>query len=160
MTVRFSAAISLAILLGGLFCSSAIAQTETEAAVSTLEEVGFFGTWAIRCGEPASLENVVRSAYVTASGEPGFSEDLGADLPQNTYHVLAAQRDGDNQIVMEIELNTQIKQLLTMVIDGNRIRTLTNVLPDGRELVRNGIVTATDTRTPWLSRCETADSQR
>src|SRR5690606_29560877 len=58
MTVRFPAAVSLAILLGGLLSSSVIAQTEP--IVSTLEEIGFFGTWAIRCDAPASLENVVR----------------------------------------------------------------------------------------------------
>jgi hypothetical protein len=158
MTVRFPAAVSLAILLGGLLSSSVIAQTEP--IVSTLEEIGFFGTWAIRCDAPASLENVVRSAYVSAAGEPGFSEDLGSDLPENTYRILAAQRDGDNQIVLEIELNAQIKQRLTMVVDGNRIRTLTNTLPDGRELVHNGIVTATDNRTPWLNRCETTEDRQ
>jgi hypothetical protein len=148
----------LAILLGGVLPSSATAKEET--TISTLEEVGFFGTWAIRCDEPASLDNVVRSAYVSAAGDPGFSEDLGADLPQNTYRILAAQRDGDNQIILDIEFNVETKQRLTMVVDGNRIRTLTNALPDGRELVHSGSVVATGNRTPWLNRCETTEGRQ
>jgi hypothetical protein len=163
MTVRFPAAVALAILLGGSFSCAAIASTaivETQTVVSTLEEIGFFGIWAIRCGESAGLDNIVRSAFVSAAGEPGFSEDLGADLPENAYRILAAQRDGENQIVLDIELNVQMKQRLVMVVDNDRIRTLSNTLPDNRELVRNGVVVASGTRTPWLSRCDPAEQQR
>jgi len=154
----FGSVLFSSVVFSSVLPSSAAAQTEPIVAV--LEQVGFFGTWAIRCGEPASLDNVVRSAYVSAAGEPGFSEDLGADLPQNTYRILTAQRDGDNQIVLAIELNAAIRQRLTMVVDRNRIRTLANVLADGRELVRNGAVVASGGKTPWLTRCETAQEKQ
>lgn len=150
----------------GIFCwGPAAAQTaapETgdataQPAVATmLEEVGFFGTWAVRCGEPASPRNPVRTAYLSAAGEPGFSESIGADLPENIYRVVAAARDGDNQVALDVELNYQTRQRLTMVIDRDRIRTLANATPDGRMLVKNGAVVATGGKTPWLKRCEKA----
>lgn len=177
MTSGFLPVAGVAALIGLLCCGVAAAQTAPppaapppaaspatsageaaapHAIVATLEQVGFFGTWAARCGEPAGLRNPTRNTYVSAAGEPGFSESVGADLPENVYRIVAAARDGDNQIVLDVEFNYQTAQRLTMVLDRDRIRTLTNALPDGRLLVRNGAVVATGSKTPWLKRCQKA----
>lgn len=133
----------------------ALAATPAET-VAILEPLGFFGTWAVRCDEPPGPQNVFRTAYVSAAGEPGFSESLGAGLADNIYRILDARQDGENQLMLSIELNNGIRQQLTMVVDRERlrVRTLTNRLADGKELVKNGAVAANGARTPWLTRCK------
>ena len=135
--------------------TSALAATSAET-VAILEPLGFFGTWAGRCEEPPGPQNVFATAYVSAAGEPGFSESLGAGLADNIYRILDARQDGENQLMLSIELNSGIRQQLTMVVDRERlrVRTLTNRLADGKELVKNGAVTANGARTPWLIRCK------
>lgn len=142
-------------------CLSPTASTSTLAAtpaetVAILQPLGFFGTWAVHCDEPPAPQNVFRTAYVSAAGEPGFSESLGAGLSENIYRILDAQRDGDNQLVLSVELNDGLRQQLTMVVDRERqrVRTLSNRLAEGKELVKNGAVTANGARTPWLTRCK------
>jgi hypothetical protein len=145
--------------LPAALCAAAVlwmpapATAQTAAAVA-LEEIGFFGNWAIQCGQPAGPRNILRSAYVAANGEPGFAETVAPDVPANTYRVLSATRDGTNQIVLDVELNDDARQRLRMVFDGKRIRTLTNEMPDGKVLVEHGAIVATGTRTPWLTRCD------
>lgn len=148
MGLRF---FSAALCAAAAFSTPALAQT---AAAAALEEIGFYGNWAIQCGQPAGPRNILRSAYVSAKGEPGFAETVASDLPANTYRVLDAIRDGTNQIVLDVELNDNARQRLRMVFDDKRIRTLNNETPDGKMLVENGAVVATGTRTPWLTRCD------
>ncbi len=47
----------------------AMAATPAEM-VAILQPLGFFGTWAVRCDEPPGPQNVFRTAYVSAAGEP------------------------------------------------------------------------------------------
>lgn len=119
----------------------------------TLDAFGFFGTWSLHCDRPAGPANIQRRAYISASGEAGFSESLGPDIAENTYRVLAASVSG-RIVVLDIELNGMIRQKLTMQRDGARIRTLANELPDGRTLVRDGTIVTTGGKTPWLNRCD------
>lgn len=118
-----------------------------------LEQYGFLGEWAVRCGAPASPSNVHRRAFISASGEPGFTEWLGENFAENVYRILAAERDG-NQVVLDIELNGKITQRLTMIREDGRIRTLTNELGDGRVVVKNGKIVANGAPTPWLTLCQ------
>ncbi len=154
MTFRLMPLAGLAAIFIGISATFVVAEPATDSATrGVLEEFGFFGQWAIRCDQPASVQNTVRSAYVSAAGEPGFSENLGEGLPENVYRILGVERRDDNQITLAIELNGQTLQRLTMVRDESRIRTITNELADGRIVVKNGIVAASGGRTPWLSRC-------
>jgi len=150
-----SGALSTLALIAACIPPSATAATPAETA-AILEPLGFFGTWAVRCDEPPAPQNVFRTAAVSAAGEPGFSESLGAGLTENVYRILDAQQDGDNQLILSVELNSGTRQQLTMVVDRERlrVRTLTNRLADGRELVKNGTVAANGERTPWLTRCK------
>lgn len=140
-------------------CIPAITPTSAATPAETmaiLQPLGFFGTWAVRCDEPPGPQNVFRSAYLSAAGEPGFSESLGVGLSENVYRILDAQQNGDNQLILSVELNNGVRQQLTMVVDRERarVRTITNRLASGKELVKNGAVTANGARTPWLTRCK------
>jgi hypothetical protein len=149
MNIPLRAAAALVALLPILSATPVAAQS----AVETLEKFGFFGEWAIRCDRPAAPNNVMRRAYLSASGEPGFSEDLGSNAAVNTYRILDVRAASSNEIVLDIELNNERRQTLTMMLDGQRIRTLRNELPDGRVLVNEGSVVANGAKTPWLNLC-------
>jgi hypothetical protein len=151
MTTRFVPVAALAGLLVVLLNGAAHAASPAALA---LEEFGFLGVWSVHCDRPASPGNIARTAYLSASGEPGFTESLGPDLAENVYRILDAKIVAKAEIVLDIELNGQIRQKLTMTRDGDRIRTLTNQLPDGRTVVKEGTIVTTGTKTPWLNLCE------
>jgi len=149
----------LAAAMAVLFFSSHAAASESLR--DTLENFGFFGHWAMDCAEPASPENNVRNARMSPTGDPIFSESLGADGEPNIYLILRAKRTGPDTIVIRTKLNSDIEQELTMRRDGNRLRTVTNRdRADGRYIVRHGIVTSNKKQTPWLTRCDSTDDDK
>jgi hypothetical protein len=122
----------------------------------TLEEFGFMGSWAQDCERPADRENVWREVTLTEDGAR-FTESLGAGFVPSSYRVLSATRSAPDSIVLSIELNGHIRQDLTMVRRGDRIRTMVNQpLGSSAPVVQDGIVTANGLATPWLTRCEAA----
>lgn len=152
MRLRMAATILAALIpiLPATVAAQSTAQANDANTVAMLEPFGFFGEWATRCDRPASTGNVKRSTYVSASGEPGFSESLGAT--RNIYRILDARTAG-NVVALEVELNDTIRQILTMRRDGDRIRTIRNQLADGRVLVDDGKVVANGMATPSLKLC-------
>lgn len=124
--------------------------------VDTLTAFGFFGTWAVDCTQPASPLNNYRSAYVSPTGDPVFTESLGPASDPNIYVVLGAKRESDDTIVVRVKINGEFEQDLTMRKEGSRLRTTTNRDVGKRErfVVRNGAVLSTGNPTPWLTRCD------
>jgi hypothetical protein len=121
---------------------------------ATLQTFGFFGRWAPRCDQPASLTNSVRNAKVADDGRIEFTESLGEQYQPNRYVVLDARKRGADAVVLRIELNDKIKQDLTMVKRGGLLRTMTNRQIAGDKLiVKGGVIVATKQKTPWLSHC-------
>jgi len=138
------------VLVGVVGPKLAAAATVSE----TLDSFGFFGTWAISCHEPASPSNNLRSAFISASGDAMFNESLGPDSQANVYMILKAIRSGDGDITLRTKLNGETEQELTMRMDGDRIRTLSNRdLPSRKYVVRNGRVVSNRRVTPWLTHC-------
>jgi hypothetical protein len=125
-----------------------------ESLSETLEGFGFFGRWAIDCGQPASPDNNVRTARLSPTGDPLFSESLGSNGEPNSYVILRAKRIGADTIVLRTKLNGEITQELTMRRNGDRMRTITNRdMASGEYLVLKGVVVTTRRETPWLTRC-------
>jgi hypothetical protein len=136
-----------------LFLSGAPARAET--LIQTLEGFGFFGRWAMDCSQVPSPSNTVRTARVSPTGDPVFSESLGGKGEPNSYVVLRAKRTGDNTVTLRIKLNGEYQQDLTMHRQDDRLRTLSNREVDTHVyVVRKGVITATGQATPWLTRCE------
>jgi hypothetical protein len=155
--VRFLAVFVILVVLGCVLARPAGAETIRE----TLETFGFFGTWAMQCGEPASPENNVRSASIAPTGDPIFTDTLSPHGEPNVYVILSARRAGDDTLVLRIKLNGRMEQELAMRRAENRIRTFGNRDPrSGAAVVRNGVVKSTGRATPWLTRCEGAAEER
>jgi hypothetical protein len=151
---RFHAAIAAV-----LFFSGAAARAET--LTQTLEAFGFFGRWAMDCSQAPSPENTVRTARVSPTGDPIFSESLGGQGEPNTYVILRAKRTSADTITLRIKLNGEYQQDLTMHRQGDQLRTLSNREVDTRVyVVRKGIIAATKQATPWLTRCEQQQPSR
>jgi hypothetical protein len=145
---KFLAAVAAVIFFTA---SPAVAETLTQ----TLEAFGFFGRWAIDCDAPPSPSNTVRTARVSPTGEPTFSESLGGTGEPNAYVILRAKTIDANTIRVRIKLNSEYKQDLTMHRRDNKIHTISNREVDtGEYIVRKGVVVSTGQPTPWLTRCE------
>ena len=97
----------------------------------------------------------VRTANAGAADAPvTFTESFGDDYQPNHYVVLGAKDSGTGGVTLRIQLNGSTLQDLTMVRDGNRVRTMTNRrVSDGKLVVRNGAVWGSGSKTPWLTRC-------
>ena len=142
--------------LGSAAIASCMALPAFAAEVSrdVLERIGFFGTWAIDCNAPSSLDNVTRTAVVRSTGDATFTENLGPDSEPNSYVILRTRQLGPSEVALRIKLNGEREQELIMRVDDGRIRTISNRdLKTGRYLVKNGSVRGTGTETPWLTRC-------
>jgi hypothetical protein len=147
VSVKVLVAILTAGVLGFDFADAA---TTSE----TLTTFGFFGTWAMNCHEPASPSNNLRSAFISTTGDAMFNESLGPDSEANVYVILKATRRGDGTIVLRTKLNGETVQELTMRMDGDRLRTLSNRdIARGKYIVRNGRVVSNRHNTPWLTHC-------
>jgi hypothetical protein len=128
----------------------------------TLSAFGFLGTWAVDCSQPASPTNNYRSAYVSQTGDPVFSESLGSNSEPNVYVILRARQEHKDFIVLRVKINGEFEQELTIRKEGDRLRTITNRDLDSRRkkyVVRNGEVLSTGGNTPWLTRCDAPPPQ-
>lgn len=125
-----------------------------DASRDLLERFRFFGTWAIDCSESSAIDNVIRTAVVSSTGDPTFTENLGPNSEPNIYVILRAWQLGQNEIGVRIKLNGVREQELVMRFQDGRIRTMSNRdVKSGRFLVKGGNVRGTGTKTPWLTRC-------
>lgn len=137
----------------GLLAATTVSSGHAETPRATLERFGFLGTWAQDCARPAATDNVWRQTAI-GRGSVVFTESLGGDFVPSSYRVLDARLTAADTVVLSIKLNNRFRQELTMVLRGERIRTMTN-RPRGAKtpIVDNGIVVGTAMTTPWLTRC-------
>jgi hypothetical protein len=146
-------AVRVKFLIVVVFGSLIVTAARAESARETLDQFGFFGTWAVRCDEPSSPDNVTRYALTSTKGV-SFTETLGKDSQSNIYSVLSAKRVGGDSILIRTRLNSDIEQDLTIRRDQNRVRTMQNrEVATGDFVVKDGIVDSNKSETPWLTRC-------
>lgn len=147
-------AIGAALAVGLLAVSAAPTGAQAGSLRETLDEFGFMGSWAQDCQRPPDRENVWRE--VAAAGEDVvFTESLGERFVPSSYRVLKVRRPAKDTVVLTITLNNTSRQDLTMVLRGDRIRTMVNQ-PHGSAtpVVKDGVVVGNGMSTPWLMRCE------
>ena len=99
------AVIRFRIVVAVLTCVLGAMPASAETIRETLDQFGFFGTWAVNCDQAAALDNNIRRAYVAAAGDAIFSESLSPAAEPNTYVILSARRLGEDTIVLRIKLN-------------------------------------------------------
>jgi hypothetical protein len=135
-------------------CVVASAAFGADANREVLERFGFFGVWAIDCNEPARLDNVMRTALISGTGDAVFTETLGPHSDPNVYVVLRARQLNEGHIALRIKLNGEREQDLVMRRADTRIRTISNRdIKTGKLVVKDGQVRGTTHATPWLTRC-------
>ena len=96
-----------------------------------------------------------RASTVTWTGrEPvEFSATAAPGTAGNRYRVLSAQMPDATTLTMQVQLNGNLTENLTITKYGaDRIRTMTTQTWQGL-LVRDGVVVATGQPTPWLQKC-------
>lgn len=126
---------------------------EAQSPRRILSEFGFMGAWSPECRTAPAPNNSRRTTRIGRSGTVTFEEDLGPDFEPNKYVVRNAQRVGRDAVSIRVELNGEHVQDLTVVKDGRRLRTMENVGADGKAVVQNGRVLASNRETPWLTKC-------
>ena len=140
--------------LVGAFCLCVFAAAQADTIRGRLEAFGFFGRWAADCASAASRANSVRDAFVTAEGTVAFTESLGEQYQPNGYVVLDATPLGSDKVLLDVRLNGETEQTLTIQRRHGRLRTIENRLKaGGKRLVANGVAVHGGGKTPWLSRC-------
>ena len=134
-----------------LLASSATAPAQSTSSI--LSDFGFIGTWAMRCGAAPAADNITEVVTVMPEGTVRFTTDLGPRFTPNNYVVLSARRIDPKTIVIRIRLNNDILEDLTVIKDGNGIRTMTNRKTTGEVLVRHGVILSNGRKTPWMRKC-------
>jgi hypothetical protein len=126
---------------------------EARSVRSVLSDFGFMGAWSADCAAAPAPSNSRRTARTGRSGLVTFEEDLGPDYQPNKYVVVGAQRLARDTVAIRVELNGERMQDLTVLKDGQRLRTIENVGADGKAVVKDGRLVANNRETPWLNKC-------
>ena len=157
-------AVRVRFLIVVAFGSLIVTSARAESARETLDQFGFFGTWAVHCDEPASPDNVMRHALASTKTRLSFTETLGKDSQPNIYSILSAKRLDADTVVIRVRpfqrigredvLRVGVTVDLTIRREQNRVRTMQNREVGTRDfVVKDGIVDANKSETPWLTRC-------
>lgn len=119
-----------------------------------MRDFGLVGHWAAQCDQPAAQANSHAYFEEASAGEMQERFDQGPETNQHIYDIVdAAPVSGAPD---QIRLVTQFQgSHLALVIrrQGNHIRTLSNIAPDGTVHVKDGIVVSSGNETPTLTRC-------
>lgn len=126
-------------------------------AVDVFRDFGLFGTWAVVCGQPPSVNNP--SVTVTLSDRDAVVEDhvLGGAGMSNHYRILSARPMSDTRVAVQVILNPggefEEQQNLIMVVRGHTRRTVFNQAKDGEVHVKDGVALGFGIKTPLLRKC-------
>lgn len=123
-----------------------------QSAKSVLEEAGFVGTWAIQCGSGPELENGHQVFEIQSSGSAQVRILFGKGYENLVYVIREIRRLPGGQIWMRTSFKSEDREL-TMLREGNRLRTMSNRRTDGTFVVKDGILVASGSETPWITRC-------
>jgi hypothetical protein len=132
---------------------SATAQTMESIAKSA----GLLGVWASDCSKPASMQNGYVTHAVGTRGKlatttnNGFIERMEIESMRALSQTTVAMRI---RYVEPKWMSSYGKVLETVVeVNGDHLRLLRSVGPDGAVLAENGILMTNKRPVPWLERC-------
>ena len=133
-----------------------------ETLRETLDQFGFFGTWAIalrRAGVARAMSYAPLSSLELAT--PSSAKRSAPNSEPNIYVILRAKRTArahhdPHQAQRRDRTGTHVRH------EQDRVRTVDNrEVASGQYVVRDGVVTSNQSETPWLTRCgETARTAR
>ena len=138
-----------ATLLSVLWSTSVAAQS----ASSVFKDFGVLGRWTNgECLRAPSPVNQIETFAGLPSGAVEHRFDVGADRQPNVYLIRKATRLRDNQISFDARFNNKDQQLV-LLVNGEKIRTISNLMADGTYRVKDGIAVLNGQPTSWRKRC-------
>jgi hypothetical protein len=131
-----------------------------ESAWDVLDRFGFVGPWAISCRETASPQSSWVTVFRDANGLVRRKFDRGPDRPTLMSALDSVQIITSTTIKLRIRnddpnwgsTNGTITDVV-MVKENSRVRTLESKGSDGKEYIKDGIVTSSGQPSPWLEKC-------
>ncbi len=136
----------------------ALERDPAPAAASNIEEtlraLGLTGTWAIDCTKPAGAGNV-RAEFRTLNGKITQVQDIGGSVTNN-YEFQKVERIASDRIRITARFyNSQAEEVnvFEWLLQGNRIRTISNMSEKRGPFVVDGVIVAVKRETPWLTKC-------
>lgn len=144
---------AVAILLLILVASVAAADTAEEL----FTQFDLFGSWAVRCDQPASPMNPHVTIAAISSGVLTEEQNTGPDFQLNSYLIATAEKVDPTSLsvhaLFRAGTGDQVGQKIVWRIASKTRRTLFNQLDGGRVLVKDGVVVSTGGSTPLLHKC-------
>jgi hypothetical protein len=154
-TIWIAAAVALLVTVA--LPLAAEAGVPERSAVDVFRDFGLFGTWAVVCGKPPSVDNP--RVTVALSDHNAVVEDhaLGGTDMSNHYRILSARPISDTRLAVQVILNPggkfEERQNLIMVVRDNTRRTVFNQAEDGEVHVKDGVALGFGLKTPLLRKC-------
>jgi hypothetical protein len=129
--------------------------TQSQGVEETLRSLGLTGTWAIDCSRPAGNGNI-RAEFQNDKGRITQVHDVGGKH-HNYYEIQEVTKIATDRVRVRARFhNIQASEIniFEWLLQSKRIRTMSNMTPDGRTFVVDGIIVAAKRETPWLTRCD------
>ena len=142
------------VLLAGLALVPWLSPVATaDTASDALAKFGLIGTWAADCQEPASLANPYVQFVAVPDGTVARQTLLGeGEAPVVNVIESAQAGSGDHLSTRERNSKGVVLQIdVAKVADG--VRVMSSKRSDGREPIKNGILTGNGKPTPILKKC-------
>ena len=138
-----------ALALGPWLSAVAAADTASEA----LAKFGLIGTWAAECREPASPANPYIQFVAVPDGTVTRQTLLGeGEAPVANVIESAQAESGDRLLTRERNSSGVVLQIDVAKVAGG-IRVMSSKRSDGREPIKNGILTGNGRPTAILTKC-------
>ncbi len=135
----------------------AVSAAAAETAEALFSQFDLYGSWAVRCDQPASPMNPHVTIAAISAGVLTEEQNTGPDFQLNTYLIAKAEQVDPTSLsvyaLFRAGTESQVGQKIVWRVVNRTRRTLFNQLDGGRVLVKDGVVVSTGGHTPLLRKC-------
>jgi hypothetical protein len=129
-------------------------RTQTQSVEETMRSLGLTGTWAIDCSRPAGNGNI-RAEFRNRNGTITQVQDVGG-RENNNYEIQEVTKVSADRVRVRARFhNSAVSEIniFEWLLQNKRIRTMSNMTPEGRSFVVDGVIVSAKRDTPWLTQC-------
>ena len=130
-------------------------RVQNQSVEETLRGLGLTGTWAIDCSRPAGNGNI-RAEFRNNNGTITQVQDVGG-RENNNYEIQEVTKVSADRVRVRARFhNSAVSEIniFEWLLQNKRIRTMSNMTPEGRSFVVDGVIVAVKRDTPWLTHCD------
>lgn len=132
----------------------------TDSPWSAVVKIGMNGTWSPNCSAPVNATNSRLTYYRGADGRVWRKYDRGPNTPSLNLTIDSAQVITPTTIRARTRNDdpnwgAQNGTVTDVVIEiaNNRMHTISSVMPDGTQLIKDGILVQSKTAIPSFEKC-------